>query len=226
MLIVQQVCYVPCVPNPAAASPRTRRTQAERAALSEDRLMQAALTLIAQHGYDRASLKAIGEAAGYSRGLVSHRFGSKEGLLWAIFERTFAEWKAASLTPRIGEQVGLEAIRATVDATRTAMRRAPDTLRTFYGMLFQSLGPLAVLRPKVAGFHRRERKAVAAWIAAGVAQGSVRADVDPAREAALFIGMLRGIAFQWLIDPRGVDLDGLFDAVDETMTRNLKRSRA
>lgn len=205
--------------------PRTRRTQAERTALSEDRLMAAALKLIAEHGYDRASLKAIGDAAGYSRGLVSHRFGSKEGLLWAIFERTFTEWKAASLTPRIGEHVGIEAIHATVDATRAAMRRAPDKLRAFYGMLFQSLGPLAVLRPKVAEFHRRERKSVAGWITAGIAEGSVRADADAAREAALFIGMLRGAAFQWLVDPRGVDLDGLFEAIDETMTRNLKRSR-
>lgn len=187
--------------------------------------MDAALTLIAEHGYDRASLQAIGDAAGYSRGLVSHRFGSKEGLLWAIFTRTFNEWKGASLTPRIGEQVGVEALRAVIDATRTAAQRAPEKMRAFYGMLFQSLGPLGILRPKVAEFHRRERKAVAAWIAAGVAQGSVRADIDAAREAALFMSLLRGAAFQWLIDPRSVNLDTLFDAIDETMTRNLKRSR-
>jgi AcrR family transcriptional regulator len=186
--------------------------------------MEAALKLIAARGYDRTSLQAIGDEAGYSRGLVSHRFGSKEGLLWAIFERTFGEWAAESLAPRIGGRVGLEALRATIDASRVAMRRAPERIRAFYALLFGSLGPLSVLRPKVAEFHRRQRRAVAAWITAGIESGTVRADVDAAREAALFMSMLRGATYQWLIDPRGVDIDALYDAIDATLTRNLTRS--
>jgi len=205
----------------SAATTRPRRTQAERTALSEDRLMEAALKLLAERGYDRTSLQAIGEEAGYSRGLVSHRFGSKEGLLWAIFERTFGEWKARSLRPRIGGRVGLEAVRAMVEASRAALRGSPERIRAFYAMLFQTTGPLRVLRAKVAGLHRRERQAVASVIAAGIANGSIRADVDPAREAALFMSMLRGAAYQWLIDPRGIDIDALFDAIDETMARTL-----
>jgi hypothetical protein len=88
-------------------------------------------------------------------------------------------------------------------------------------MLFQSLGPLGVLRPKVAEFHRRQRKAVAAWIGAGIERGTVRADVDASRAATLFLSMLRGAAYQWLIDPRGVDIEALYDAIDETITRLL-----
>jgi AcrR family transcriptional regulator len=206
----------------AAARP-PRRTQTERTARSEDRLVAAALKLIAERGYDRTSLQAIGDEAGYSRGLVSHRFGSKEGLLWAIFERTFGEWRAGSLAPRIGGRVGLEALRVTIEASRAAMRQAPEQMRAFYALLFGALGPLKVLRPKVADFHRRQRKAVAAWITAGIQSGQVRADVDATREAALVIGMLRGAAYQWLIDPRGVNVDALYDAIDETVTRVLAR---
>jgi AcrR family transcriptional regulator len=212
------------MPSTTTRTPRRRRTQAERRALSEDRLMEAALKLIAEHGYDRTSLQAIGAEAGYSRGLVSHRFGSKEGLLWAIFERSFSEWKEENLTPRVGGRVGVEALRAAVEASRAAMRRAPEKLRSFYAMLFQALGPLGVLRPKVAALHRRQRKAVAAWIESGIAAGRVRAEVDAEREAALFLSMLRGAAYQWMIDRRGVDLDALYDAIDEAMTRILKRS--
>jgi AcrR family transcriptional regulator len=212
-------------PSPSVPPPR-RRTQAERSALSEDRLMQAALKLISERGYDRTSLQAIGEAAGYSRGLVSHRFGSKEGLLWALFEKTFGAWAAQRLMPRIDGQVGVAALRATVEASRAAMRGAPEQIRAFYALLFQSLGPLDVLRPKVAAFHRRQRRAVSAWIAAGIAEGTVRRDADPERAAALFISLLRGAAYQWLIDPRGVDIDGLYDAIDEAMTRLLARKVA
>ncbi len=211
------------MPQPSApvTGSYPRRTQAERSALSEDRLLQAALILIAEHGYDRTSLQAIGDAAGYSRGLVSHRFGSKEGLLWAIFDHTFGAWQTDTLGPRVGDHVGIEALRATVAATRAALQSAPETLRAFYSLLFQALGPLGALRPKVASLHRREREGIAAWIAAGVANGSIRPDVDPEREAALFLGMLRGAAFQWLIDPHGVDVDMIYQAIDDTISRNL-----
>jgi AcrR family transcriptional regulator len=204
----------------ASASRRApRRTQAERTALSEDRLMAAALKLVAERGYERTSLQAIGDAAGYSRGLVSHRFGSKEGLLWAMFERTFSEWRTERLLPRVGARVGVEALHAVVAASRAALQGAPDTMRGFYAMLFESVGALEVLRPKVAEFHRRQRKGLAAWIAAGIAAGNVRADTDAVRAAELFTAMLRGAAYQWLLDPRGVDIERLHDAIDESVTR-------
>ena len=213
------------VPETAAAQPlaRPRRSQAQRTALSEDRLLGAALQLISERGYDRTTLQAIGDAAGYSRGLVSHRFGSKEGLLWALLERMFGHWGADSLRPAVGTQVGIAALHAAVEAMRTSMHAAPDRLRAFYALLFESLGPLPVLRPKVAEFHRRQRAAVAEWIAAGVRAGTVRPDVDAATQAALFMSAIRGAAYQWLIDP-SVDIDAIYDEIKATATRNLQRS--
>jgi AcrR family transcriptional regulator len=206
-------------------APRRRRTQAERTALSEDRLLVAALELISERGYDRTTLQAIGDAAGYSRGLVSHRFGSKEGLLWALLERMFEHWGADSLQPAVGAQVGIAALHAAVEAMRQSMHAAPERLRAFYALLFESLGPLPVLRPKVAEFHRRQRAAVAEWIAAGVRAGVVRAEVDAATQAALFMSAIRGAAYQWLIDP-SVDIDAIYDEIKATVTRNLQRSAA
>lgn len=208
-----------------ARRPRGRRKQAERTALSEDRLLGAALQLISERGYDRTTLQAIGDAAGYSRGLVSHRFGSKEGLLWALLERMFRHWGEDSLRPAVGTLVGIEALHAAVEATRASMHASPERLRAFYALLFESLGPLPAVRPQVADFHRRQRASVAEWIAAGVRAGTVRADVDPATQAALFMSAIRGAAYQWLIDP-AVDIDALYDEIKETVTRNLRRSAA
>src|ERR1043165_2062786 len=96
---LEQMTSRPAVEEPVE---RPRRSQAQRTALSEDRLLGAALLLISERGYDRTTLQAIGDAAGYSRGLVSHRFGSKEGLLWALLERMFGHWDADSLRPALG----------------------------------------------------------------------------------------------------------------------------
>lgn len=60
--------------------PRVRRTQAERVAESDHRLMEAAIRLVARVGYTHTTLESIGVEAGYSRGLVQHRFGSKDRL--------------------------------------------------------------------------------------------------------------------------------------------------
>lgn len=55
-----------------------RRTQAQRRAESRVRLIQAAIRLLGSHGYAGTSLVEIGKAAGLSRGLVSHHFGSRK----------------------------------------------------------------------------------------------------------------------------------------------------
>lgn len=199
---------------------RGRRKQPERTALSEDRLLGAALELISERGYERTTLQAIGERAGFSRGLVSHRFGSKEGLLWALLERMFRHWGTESLAPAVGKRVGVEALHAAIDATRASLHAAPERLRAFYALLFESLGPLPELRGKVAEFHRRQRAAVQEWIEAGMRAGSVRADADAATQAALFVSAIRGAAWQWLIDPT-VDVDAIHEEIKATFARSL-----
>lgn len=42
--------------------------------------MEAAIRLVARVGYTHTTLESIGVEAGYSRGLVQHRFGSKDRL--------------------------------------------------------------------------------------------------------------------------------------------------
>src|SRR5690242_21557310 len=63
-----------------------RRTQEERRAETERRVLAAAMALIAAHGSRSVTLAEVGEAAGYSRGIVRHHFGSRERLLAAVMQ--------------------------------------------------------------------------------------------------------------------------------------------
>ena len=58
------------------------------------------------------------------------------------------------------------------------------------------------------------------WIEVGVRAGRVRADVDTATQAALFVSAIRGAAWQWLIDP-SVDVDAIHEEIKATFARNL-----
>ena len=63
---------------------RTRRTQAQRRDESEQKLLRAAGDVIAERGVTAATFEAIGAQAGYSRGLATQKFGSKQGMIEAL----------------------------------------------------------------------------------------------------------------------------------------------
>ena len=54
---------------------------------SHDRILQAAKNLFARNGYENASTVAIAREAGTSESQLMKHFGSKQGLLLAIFDR-------------------------------------------------------------------------------------------------------------------------------------------
>src|ERR1700759_1067408 len=99
----------------AVAPAKVRRTQAERSAESDRRMLRAALKLIGERGYRGTSLAAIGEEAGYSRGLVNERFGSKSGLLWALVKNMLRAWHGEGRAAHGDERIGLEALFDMVD---------------------------------------------------------------------------------------------------------------
>ena len=84
-------------------------TQAERTALSDQRMFEVAIELVNERGTAKTTLKDIGEGAGYSRGLASYRFGSKDGLWMELFARFDDIWKAHLSQYLTGKQ-GLAAL--------------------------------------------------------------------------------------------------------------------
>lgn len=179
----------------------TRRTQAERVAESDRALLGAAVRLIAERGYQRTTLAAIGEASGYSRGLVTQRFGSKEGLLLAVLDRLLDSWTLRSAGRRVEGRTGIDALRAAIDAYLHVVEAAPESLRAYHALLREADGPVPAVRARIVEVNRSEREGIEAWLRAGQADGTVRADVDPRAVAATFLATIRGTTTQWLLDP-------------------------
>src|SRR3546814_12482747 len=105
-----------------------RRTQEERTALSDQRMTDAAVALIVEHGIAAATLAAIGERAGYSRGLVTHRFGTKARLL-AHLHDTFVADCIGRVQQAVGEHSGVEALRPASDALSGFIEYTPCAMR-------------------------------------------------------------------------------------------------
>src|SRR6202049_5221452 len=62
-------------------------TPNRRGVRSRELVLAAAERLMAEHGYDAASVAALKEAAGIPMSSIYHYFGSKDGVLLAVMER-------------------------------------------------------------------------------------------------------------------------------------------
>lgn len=63
-------------------------------ASSRDRILQKAMELFAERGYEATSVREICEAAGLTKPTLYHFFGSKEGVFRALVEGSLAELSA------------------------------------------------------------------------------------------------------------------------------------
>lgn len=210
-------------PAKSAAKGRKRMTQAERTALSDQRMFDAAIKLINDHGTQKTTLKEIGELAGYSRGLANYRFGSKEGLLYELFSRFDKRWKA-HLKDYVGEQMGIAAVRSAARALRDFLKLESSYMRAMYVLWYESLGHESVIRNRLAGHHDVYRKDASRWIREGIASGEIDPDIDPDQFAVQYCAFIFGTVYQWLVKAEALDLDALF-ANYETSTTKLLLNR-
>jgi AcrR family transcriptional regulator len=175
----------------AKRRPRTNQERVEESTLA---LIASAIELFAGQGYERTTAAEIGTNAGFSRNMVRDRYGSKEALLQAVFE-TFGEL----LLPTVRRErtgTGLDHVLGQLDDLLHAAEQQPETLRAMVVLTFETPG---ALRPFAGWFDRLIAGYEAehsAYLAAGQADASVRTDLDPDREAEIFVSYAIGLCFR------------------------------
>ncbi len=221
LLQTSKFCAILFAMETALRSESARRTQAERTALSDRRMLAAAISLVCERGATATTLKEVGERAGYSRGLASHRFGSKPALYSFIIRAVGEEW-LHELRGAVQERVGLAAIHAATDAHYRFVREAPDRIRAFYMLWFDSIGPHADLQEVISNIHARRQRDVEAWIRDGIAAGEIDNGIDVARVAEQFCAAIIGIVYQWLVAPESEQqIEALHEGLKQQMTLAL-----
>jgi AcrR family transcriptional regulator len=193
-----------------------------RSRLSTGRLLRAAASLIAERGYERTTLAAVGARAGYSHGLVTRRFGSKDGLLDALLQRMVADWYQREVTPLQDELTGGAALSVVIRSIRASIRRDPLAVRALYTLMFEAhRSTPAVLHERMREFHRKQRRSYEDAIKAGIEHGTVDPAIDPIAIGHLAVSTLRGAGYQWLLD-EDFDIDATLAALEEHLLKTLE----
>jgi AcrR family transcriptional regulator len=170
---------------------------------NHDRVLEVAARAFAREGTG-TSLKAIAREAGVGIGTVYRRFPTREALVEAVY-RQEVDRLCASAAELAGQQPGAVALRAWMEAFvdfMGAKRGLGETLR-------------AVLTSDDDKQQTRDqlRAAIAVLLAAGEADGGIRAGIEP-NDLLLALGGITLIAAEeWQRDLASRLLDLLLDGV-------------
>ncbi|QXJ23924.1 TetR/AcrR family transcriptional regulator [Actinomadura graeca] len=171
-------------------------SRAEQRRRTEERILVAARTLFAEHGYDRTTIRAIAAEADTDPGLVMRYFGSKE--------RLFARVAVVDRPEPLGgspEQVA-ETLLAALDAKLAA----------------EPVGALAALRSMFT--HPEAAREVREAMLAEQRQAEA---ATPGEDAALRTALIGALTLGTVIGRYMLDLDGLRDASPEQITALLRQ---
>lgn len=199
-----------------------KKTQAERTALSDQRMFDAAINLIIERGTQKTTLKEIGELAGYSRGLANYRFGSKDRLLLELFASFDERWKA-HLGSYIRGKTGINAVLAAADALRDFLKLESNYMRAMYILWYESLGHESEIRSKLADHHDIYRKDATQWIKEGIVNGEINSKVNAEQFAVQYCAFIFGLVYQWLVNEQALDLDALFEDYEDNIRKLLSK---
>jgi AcrR family transcriptional regulator len=196
----------------ATAIPRGRG----RRGYDLDTLLTRAVEVFIERGYDGASMEDLAVRLGISKSAIYHHVPSKAELLRLAIDRALD---------------GLFAVLEEPGATTgSAGERLEHVVRRSVHVLVERL-PFVTLLLRVRGNTEVEREALArrreldrrvtALVEAAEAEGGVRPDVDPALTSRLLFGTVNSLV-EWYRPDRGLDADGLADAVVAVLFDGLR----
>jgi AcrR family transcriptional regulator len=192
------------------------RTQQERRDQAEAALLNAAAELVVEDGVHSLTLARVGERAGYSRGLITHYFGSKQALLERLAQAT-----QSGFVPGLGGlPPGLDRLLRLIDGYIGAVGCMKMLNRAF--LLLWAEAATAAELARI--FRERDgafRADLRADVAAGIADGTVRPDAAAEDVAVALLAQLRGIGLQRLVDSSAVDTERLRWSVTDYWRRAL-----
>ena len=167
---------------------------------SHDRILQSGRKLFAEDGYENTTTSAIARRAGTSESQLIKHFGSKEGLLEAIFDDAWQRMTAGLQSVQEGAVDPVEKLRALTDLLMGALEQDPElqTLMLLEGRRIRKHGHMVLLTHgfmKVLG-------AVDGLLREMGEAGQLRSDLHPQAVRSALVGAFEGLLRDRLLAER------------------------
>ncbi len=138
---------------------------------SNDRILQRALGLFSEKGYDATSVREICEAAEITKPTLYHFYGSKEGVYRAIVEGALERFRADMMRALSGAGSLRDQLSRTARAYVDAAVRDPDLSRFLMALIHNP--PRSAPATDFVGYYQGILAQVGQSVDAAVARGEI-----------------------------------------------------
>jgi AcrR family transcriptional regulator len=168
-----------------------QRARRGRPGYDQEAVLQAAVEVFNERGYDGASMEDLSKRLGIAKSAIYHHVSGKEELLRLALDRALDGWSSAAARASSLDAPAIERLEMLVRGTVEVL----ETQLPYVTLLLRVRGNTHVER---AALDRRRSfdKLVASLVEEAERDGDVRADVDPAVTARLLFGMVNSIV-EW-----------------------------
>jgi AcrR family transcriptional regulator len=123
---------------------KSKHTKTPKGEQTRALILNTALELLREHGYEKTTMRAIADKAGVSLGNAYHYFSSKEHLIQAFYHRLHEEHLAASLPALAGDS----SLKARLFSVMRLKISTLEPYHEFAGVLFKTAAdPRSPLNP-------------------------------------------------------------------------------
>jgi len=203
-----------------------RRTK-EEAEATRSKLLKTALSVFSAKGYAAATLDDVAKAAKVTRGAIYWHFKSKADLYNTLIQELSARGTTV-VQQALAEGGTLIEILRRIFVRQCALIEDDKEARAVMELALFKTG----LDPELQAGRKKqidEGNALITGIAgamqAGVMQGLVRNDMDPADMARAFIAFENGAIQQWLASPKSFSLKTSAESFADILIAGLKNNR-
>ncbi len=161
-----------------AKSPGTYHLHRER---QRRRILDAAREIFDQRGIDRTTMAEVISASGLRASTLYEYFSKKDDIVWAILCEVFEEEAARVLQWMEGATTGFLRIAALLESMADELARSPARIRFLaqFDAMYARNWPVERLLTLERQFQDRGFEAFRTLIREGIADGSLRPDLDP-----------------------------------------------
>jgi AcrR family transcriptional regulator len=195
-------------------------TRKERQAHTRARLMDSAAALAASRGIEGASLDAVAQAAGFTKGAVYANFRSKEELFLAMLDAHF-DARLAEIDQILATDIDPdEQARQAAEGMMRMLAAEPGTHRLFFEFAVHAARN-EDFREQLVARYRGLRERLAELLADRVRRLGIEPVVPSDDVAAMAFAMANGVALERLLEPEAV-ADTMFGDMLAAFFRGLR----
>jgi AcrR family transcriptional regulator len=182
-----------------------RLRRAQQVERNREAVLAAARRVFLDKGYAGATLEAIAQEAGFSKGVVYSQFGSKADLFLALLERRIDE-RGAEHQRIAAELPGTQGIRALLWAEAKDQVAKQEWARLLVEFRAHAARDPALNR-RYTTAHARTVQALASVLERLHQQAGLQPAVAPRSMATFLLALRSGLLMELLASPTALDLD-------------------